>query len=48
MHRSNWQLFDHLVGAKQERFGNCETERLGCLQVDDEFEFGWLLDRNVG
>src|SRR5262249_25031618 len=29
-------LFDHLVGAQQERLWNFETERLGGFEVDDE------------
>ena len=32
------QLFDHLVGLEEERRGNREPERLGGLEVDDEFE----------
>ena len=40
--------FDHLVGPQQERFRDCETKRLGGRQIDDQIEFGWLFDRNVG
>ena len=47
MHRSKNPSLDHLVGAQQERFGNREAERLGGGQIDDEIEFGRLLDRNV-
>src|SRR5438552_2674161 len=32
-------LFDHLVGAGEERLGNIQTERLSRLQIDDQFEF---------
>src|SRR4029079_5895069 len=39
------KLFDHLVGAKQERLGNCEAERLGGADVDDQPEFGRLFHR---
>src|SRR5260370_15614613 len=39
---------DHLVSAQQKRLRNFEAERLGGRKVDDEFEFGRLLDRDVG
>src|SRR5262245_14571364 len=39
--------FDHLVGAAEERDRDCETERLGGLHVDDEFDFRRLLHRQV-
>ena len=41
-------LFDHLVGAADQRQRNGEAERLGSLQVDDQLDFGGLLDRQVG
>jgi hypothetical protein len=41
-------LFDQLVGAKQERFGNGEANRLGSLEVDDQLVFGRLLYGQVG
>jgi hypothetical protein len=40
-----YPLFDHLVGAQQERFRDRETDRLGGLEIDDKLEFGWILDR---
>jgi hypothetical protein len=33
-------LFDHLVGEQQERLAHREAERLGRLEVDDEFKLG--------
>src|SRR5262245_11477055 len=41
-------LFDHLVGAGEQGGRHRQTERLSCDQIDDQIEFGWLLDRNVG
>src|SRR5262245_64215813 len=40
-------LFDHLVGAGEQRLRHVEAERLGCLEVDHQLELGWLLDRNI-
>jgi hypothetical protein len=40
-------LFDHLVGAEQERLGDGKTKRLRRGQIDDEIEFARLLNRNV-
>src|SRR5262249_32946752 len=39
--------FDHLVGAREHR-RHFEAERLCGRNVDDEIEFGRLLDREVG
>jgi len=41
-------LLDHLVGAQQDRFGDRNAQGLGGLEVDDQLEFGWLLDGQVG
>src|SRR6266446_9858263 len=41
-------LFDHLVGADEERGRNCEAERLGGFQVDRHLKFGRLHDRQIG
>src|SRR5258708_28691065 len=41
-------LFDHLVGAAEQRDRNGDAERLGGLEVDDEFHLGGLLDRQGG
>src|SRR6266403_4485757 len=40
-------LLDHLVGASEQRWRNLKAERLRSLKVDDELEFGGLLDREV-
>ena len=42
-----YSLFDHLVGKGQKRRRNGEPQRLGGDEIDDEDEFGGLLDRNV-
>src|SRR5215472_5717973 len=39
--------FDHLLGAEQKRFRDRESERLSGRQIDDEIEFGRLLDGDV-
>src|SRR5438552_17054874 len=39
---------DQLVGASEERWRNGEAERLSGGQVDDEIEFGRLLDGKLG
>jgi hypothetical protein len=45
---SSAALLDHLVGTAKQREREGDAERLGRLQVDDELDFGWLLDRQVG
>src|ERR1700751_5449510 len=40
--------FDHLVGAAEQRRGHVEADCLSSDQVEDHFELGWLLDREVG
>jgi hypothetical protein len=41
-------LFDHLVGAGEQRRWDLEAERSGRLEVDDELELGQLKHRQVG
>ena len=36
---------DDAVGALNDRLRDGQTESFGGLQIDDEFEFCWLLDR---
>jgi hypothetical protein len=38
-------LFDHLVGGHLQRQRHGKTERFRALEIDDEFEFGWLQHR---
>src|SRR5206468_8165159 len=39
--------FNHLVGAREHRNGYVEAEGPGCLEIDDEFEFGSKLDWQI-
>ena len=41
-------LFDHLVGAAEQRQRNGKTERLGGLKIDVQFDVGDLLNWQVG
>ena len=38
-------LFDNLIGQSQDTDRELDSQRLRCLQVDDEFEMGRLFDR---
>ena len=39
--------FDHLVGVGEQRRRNVEAERLRGGEINDEIEFGRLLDRDI-
>src|SRR4029077_9965590 len=41
-------LFDHLVGAHQDCFGNGDAEGFRGLEIDDQLEPRRTLDREVG
>jgi hypothetical protein len=42
-------LFDHLIGAEQERRRDREPEGLGGPEVDDQINFvGWITGRSAG
>jgi len=36
---------NHVVRAQQERLWDRQSERLGGLEIDNQLELGWLLDR---
>jgi hypothetical protein len=38
-------LFDHFVGAGEQCWRYIKAERLGGFEIDDQFDFGGLLDR---
>ena len=40
--------FDHLVGPNEQCRRDVKTERLGSLEVDDEFELGGELNWQMG
>src|SRR4051794_34401405 len=48
MLREHRFLFDHVVGAGEERWRHGDPERLCGLQVDDECDFGRLLNGEIG
>jgi len=44
---ANYPSFDHFVGGRQECGRHGEAERLRCLEIDSQIEFGWQEDGNV-
>ena len=40
-------LFDYLVGERQKGFGDSQPKRFGSRQIDNEIEFGRLLDGEI-
>src|SRR5262245_59905598 len=40
-------LFNHLVGAGEQRGRHLDAERFGGLEIDHQLEFGWLHDRQI-
>jgi len=46
--RSSSTLFDHLVGAGEQRDRDGDAKRLGFLEVDDQLDLSELLDRQIG
>jgi hypothetical protein len=40
-------LLDHLVGAGEKEWRECKADRSRRPNIDDQFEFGGLLDRNL-
>ena len=40
--------FDHPVGHRKQGWRNFDRERLCSLEVGDQLEFRWLLDRQIG
>src|SRR5262249_38656884 len=43
-----WLSFDDLVGAGEDHRRDSESERSSRLEIDDQFELGRLLDRQIG
>jgi hypothetical protein len=40
--------FDHLVSDGEQRGRYGDAKHLGGVKVDNQLEFGWLLDRDSG
>src|SRR5712671_2978098 len=41
-------LFDHLIGASEQCGRHSKAECFGGLEIDNQFVFGRLLDRQIG
>ena len=41
-------LFDHLVGARDDRLRNGDAKRLGGLEIDNQLVFGRRLHGQIG
>jgi hypothetical protein len=48
MHRSKQSLLNHLIRAAEQWQRDGQAERLGALHINDQLDFGGLLDRQVG
>src|SRR5262245_27103749 len=44
---SKAMLFDHLVGAGEQRLRHSKVERLGGFQIDNQLELCWQLNGQV-
>src|SRR6516162_6602068 len=45
---ADMSLFDHLVGDGNQRRRDLEAKRFRRLEINDQFECCWLLNRQVG
>jgi hypothetical protein len=41
-------LFDHLVGAAEQRYWESQTKRLGSLEIDNQLDLRGLFNWQVG
>jgi|SRR5450631_3679715 hypothetical protein len=39
--RKSRLLFDHFIGAREQRWRNIQTERPGGPEIDQQFEYNW-------
>jgi hypothetical protein len=44
----NFALFDHLVGAGEQRERDGEAKRLCCFEIDDQLDPRYLHHRQIG